>query len=67
MNALPREGDREIVNEFDPICNELMDIVGQFESSLEELAIWKDEFLQQHVPSFVKLNLTVMFARLYRR
>ena len=67
MNALPKEGDREIVNEFDKLCNELTEIVGDFESALEELSMWKDEFLRQHVPSYVKLNLTIMFTRLFRR
>ncbi|KAJ3147557.1 hypothetical protein HDU86_007955 [Geranomyces michiganensis] len=66
MNVLPDEYDREVQTEFDVICNELLNVLGEFETALEEMTIWKDDFLKQTVPSNIKLQLTLLFARLFR-
>lgn len=60
------EDDREVVTEFDVLCNEVLSVVGEVESSLEDLTNWKDEFLKQSVPSNVKLTLALLFARILR-
>ncbi|KAJ3330131.1 hypothetical protein HDU76_006363 [Blyttiomyces sp. JEL0837] len=66
LNLVADESDREIYSEFDNLCNEVLSSIGDFEASLEEMTIWKDDFLTQTVPSNVKLQLTMMFARLFR-
>ncbi|KAJ3176758.1 hypothetical protein HDU87_004897 [Geranomyces variabilis] len=66
MNVLPDEYDREVQTEFDITCNELLNVLGEFETALEEMTIWKDDFLKQTVPSNIKLQLTLLFARLFR-
>ncbi|KAI8593918.1 hypothetical protein BDZ88DRAFT_401957 [Geranomyces variabilis] len=66
MNVLPDEYDREVQTEFDLTCNELLNVLGEFETALEEMTIWKDDFLKQTVPSNIKLQLTLLFARLFR-
>ncbi|KAJ3083348.1 hypothetical protein HDU99_010720 [Rhizoclosmatium hyalinum] len=60
------ENDRRIYTEFDNICNELLSNLGDFEAALEELTLWKDDFMTQSVPSTIKLQLTMLFTRLFR-
>ncbi|KAJ3193702.1 hypothetical protein HK101_004331 [Irineochytrium annulatum] len=56
LNLVADERDREVLTVFDELCNELLSAVGDFESSLEEMTIWKDDFLTQ--TSFVgRLNV----------
>ncbi|KAJ3011207.1 hypothetical protein HKX48_006972 [Thoreauomyces humboldtii] len=66
MKVLPDEYDRDVQTEFDVTCNELLNVLGEFETALEEMTIWKDDFLKQTVPSNIKLQLTLLFARLFR-
>ncbi|KAJ3210133.1 hypothetical protein HDU67_005634 [Dinochytrium kinnereticum] len=67
LNLVADEQDRDIYSVFDELCNELLCALGDFEASLEEMTIWKDDFLTQTVPSNVKLQLTLLFSRLFRR
>ncbi|KAI9102454.1 hypothetical protein DFS34DRAFT_609210 [Phlyctochytrium arcticum] len=66
LNVLPDEYDHDVYTEFDELCNEMLSVMGDFESALEEMTIWKDDFLRQTVPSNIKLQLTLLFARLFR-
>ncbi|KAI8848719.1 hypothetical protein BC829DRAFT_208372 [Chytridium lagenaria] len=66
LNLVADEQDRDIYTVFDELCNELLCALGDFEASLEEMTIWKDDFLTQTVPSNVKLQLTLLFSRLFR-
>jgi hypothetical protein len=67
LNLIADEDDREVYTEFDDICNEILTTLGEFESALEDMTIWKDDFLTQSVPSTVKLQLTLLFSKLFRR
>ena len=40
--------------------------MGDLEASLEDMTTWKDDFLTQSVPSNVKLQLAILFARMLR-
>ncbi|KAI9332341.1 hypothetical protein BDR26DRAFT_869333 [Obelidium mucronatum] len=66
LNLVAEETDRHVFTEFDHLCNELLSNLGDFEAALEELTIWKDDFMTQSVPSTIKLQLTMLFARLFR-
>ncbi|KAJ3352960.1 hypothetical protein HDU83_007476 [Entophlyctis luteolus] len=66
LNLVSGENDRTVYTEFDSLCNELLSNLADFEAALEELTIWKDDFITQSVPSTVKLQLTMLFARLFR-
>jgi hypothetical protein len=58
--------DREVFTEFDVLCNEMLNVLGEVESAIEEMTNWKDDFMKQSVPSAVKLQLALLFARLLR-
>ncbi|KAJ3093431.1 hypothetical protein HK100_006615 [Physocladia obscura] len=66
LALIAEENDRQVHTEFDQLCNELLENLGDFEASLEELTLWKDDFMGQTVPSAIKLQLTLLFARLFR-
>jgi hypothetical protein len=44
----------------------LLSALGDLEASLEDMTTWKDDFLTQSVPSNVKLQLAILFARMLR-
>jgi hypothetical protein len=67
LGLVADEDDRQVFTEFDELCNELLSTLGDFEAALEEMTLWKDDFLTQTVPANVKLQLTLLFARLFRR
>ncbi|KAL2917950.1 hypothetical protein HK105_202364 [Polyrhizophydium stewartii] len=67
LNLVAREDDEQVYSEFDELCNELLVVLGELEASLEDIIVWKDDFLKQSVPSDVKLEITLLFARLFRR
>ncbi|KAJ3048385.1 hypothetical protein HK097_010621 [Rhizophlyctis rosea] len=66
MGVYPNEQDMTVYTEFDELCSEMLSVVGEFETALEDMTMWKDDFLKQQVPSNVKLHLTLLFARLFR-
>ncbi|KAJ1568846.1 hypothetical protein HK096_005102, partial [Nowakowskiella sp. JEL0078] len=73
QNISPETGISRIVpaqhddaNAFNSLCEEVLATVGDLEASLEEMTIWKDGFLKTTVPSGVKLQLTLLFARVFR-
>ncbi|KAI8814958.1 hypothetical protein BJ742DRAFT_864892 [Cladochytrium replicatum] len=66
LNLMADESDRQVFSEFDRLCNEVLAVMGEFEASLEEMTIWKDGFLKTSVPSSVKLQLALLFSRLFR-
>ncbi|KAJ3294253.1 dimethyladenosine transferase, partial [Borealophlyctis nickersoniae] len=66
LGVYPDDHNFDVYTEFDELCNELLSVVGEFETALEEMTIWKDDFLKQTVPANVKLQLTLLFAKLFR-
>lgn len=58
--------DHVVFQEFEAICVELLSTLGDLEASLEDMTNWKDDFLTQSVPSNVKLQLAILFARMLR-
>jgi hypothetical protein len=66
LGVSAKDTDRDVFTEFDVICNELLTVMGELESSLEELTNWKDDFLKQSVPSHIKLQLATLFSRMLR-
>ncbi|KAJ3038756.1 hypothetical protein HDV00_000330 [Rhizophlyctis rosea] len=66
LGVYPNEQDLTTYTEFDDLCSETLTVVGEFETALEDMTMWKDDFLRQSVPSNVKLQLTLLFARLFR-
>ncbi|KAI8929926.1 hypothetical protein BC831DRAFT_441618 [Entophlyctis helioformis] len=66
LGLIAKEDDKEVHSEFDDLCNELLIVLGELEASLEDITLWKDDFLKQSVPSAVKLELTLLFAKLFR-
>ncbi len=67
LNILPDQKDREVFTEYDKICNEVLAALSEIEMAIEEMTLWKDDFLKQSAPSNVKLQMTLMFARVFRR
>lgn len=57
---------REPIPVFDGLCQTLTTGVSELEASVEDLMNWKDEFSRQSVPSSVKLDITILFSRLFR-
>ena len=49
------------------LCEELMITASDFQRAMEELSVWKNEFVKQNIPSSVKLSLVLLFSRLFRR
>ncbi|KAJ3127707.1 hypothetical protein HK098_005943 [Nowakowskiella sp. JEL0407] len=60
------ENSMPVTNSFEKLCEELLSSLGELEVSIEEMTIWKDGFLKTTVPSGIKLQLTLLFARLFR-
>ncbi|KAJ3107555.1 hypothetical protein HDU97_003860 [Phlyctochytrium planicorne] len=54
LNLVADEQDRDIYTVFDELCNELLCALGDFEASLEEMTIWKDDFLTQTVGVLIR-------------
>jgi hypothetical protein len=52
--------------DFDKVALEVMAVLGDLEAALEELMMWKDDFLKQKVPSNIKLTLTLLFSKIFR-
>ncbi|KAJ3270955.1 hypothetical protein HDV01_007285 [Terramyces sp. JEL0728] len=53
-------------NIFTKLTNELLENTANVESAIEELMKWKDDFVKQSVPSAVKLEVTILFSKLFR-
>lgn len=54
-------------NQVVALCSEVHTRVADFQGALEELSIWKNEFLKQGVSSSVKMSVVLLFSRLFRR
>lgn len=54
-------------NEVTNLCEEVLAAISDFQTAMEELSIWKNEFVKQSIPSSVKLSLVLLFSRLFRR
>lgn len=67
MNVLTESDDDQVVTEFDSLCNELLECLGELEHSLLEFTEWKNEFLDQSAPGALKLQITLLFCKLFRR
>lgn len=66
LDIMVEEDDQKKVTEFDMYCNELLEALAEVETSIEELNTWKNTFILQSVPSAVKLDIVILFARLFR-
>ncbi|KAJ3321920.1 hypothetical protein HDV06_003786 [Boothiomyces sp. JEL0866] len=53
-------------NTFTKVTNDLLENSANFESAIEDLMKWKDDFVKQSVPSAVKLEVTLLFSKLFR-
>ncbi|KAJ3254875.1 hypothetical protein HK103_006771 [Boothiomyces macroporosus] len=51
---------------FTKLTNELLENTANVESAIEDLMKWKDDFVKQSVPSAVKLEVTLLFSKLFR-
>ncbi len=67
LDMIPGEGEGEVYSEFDELCNELLSLMTELETAVEEIAIWKNTFMRQSAPSELKLQLVLLFAQLFRR
>jgi len=59
--------EKVIENEFSYLKKELVDGIGEFEDSLNEFVEWKNEIFKNNIPSNMKLDITLLFSRLFRR
>ncbi|KAI9193721.1 uncharacterized protein BJ171DRAFT_586697 [Polychytrium aggregatum] len=66
LGVMAFEDDRAVLSTFDQLCNEVLSCIAEFESSLEEMTTWKNAFMKQSIPSNVKLQLAILFGRLFR-
>ncbi|KAL5035522.1 hypothetical protein BDV3_005424 [Batrachochytrium dendrobatidis] len=66
LNIITSEDDPVVYTEFDILCNNLIQVLSNLETSIEDVTAWKNDFLKQSVPSDVKLELTLLFSKLYR-
>ncbi|KAJ3182253.1 hypothetical protein HDU85_003295 [Gaertneriomyces sp. JEL0708] len=64
LNLIPSDPATQSI--FHTLCNDLLIRLGDVETAIEELIRWKDAFLTQTVPSSVKLDLGLLFARVVR-
>jgi hypothetical protein len=55
-----------MANAFSALCDELLTHVAEIHTSVSELGVWKNEFINQPLPSSVKLNFTAMYSKLFR-
>lgn len=67
LDIMTTEDDKEVLTDFDTYCNELLNALADVETSIEEMSMWKNTFVMQSVPSAVKLDIVILFARLFRR
>jgi len=58
--------EKVIENEFSYLKKELVDGIGEFEDSLNEFVEWKNEIFKNNIPSNMKLDITLLFSRLFR-
>ncbi|KAI8895100.1 hypothetical protein BC833DRAFT_623343 [Globomyces pollinis-pini] len=66
LTVLGIENETETVPVFQPICHDLIQNLTEMEASIEDLMKWKEEFIKQNVPSSVKLEITLLFSKLFR-
>jgi hypothetical protein len=64
--GVDEESPGEPVPVFDQVVEELRENLSELETSIEDLMRWKDNFTQQSVPSSVKLEITILFSKLFR-
>lgn len=67
LNLIPKDAEKTTTDDFTKICDNVLICLGEFEASLEDMTIWKNDFLKQSVPLGVKLEMTMLFSKLYRR
>jgi hypothetical protein len=64
--GLGPEKEREPVPIFDSICHDLVQNLSELEGCIEDLLRWKDDFTNQSIPSSVKLEISLLFSKLFR-
>lgn len=63
-NANTNNPNNDII---DNVCSEILSTLTDFETSLEDIHNWKTNFLKQkNVPSNLKLNISLLFSKLFR-
>ena len=67
VSAIGIEEAQSQNNQVTSLCKEVLTTITDFQSAMEELTIWKNEFLKQNIPSGIKLSLVLLFSRLFRR
>jgi hypothetical protein len=64
--GLGPEKHRETIPTFDSICHDLIENVSELEACIEDILKWKDDFTSQNIPPTVKLQVTLLFSKLFR-
>jgi hypothetical protein len=64
--SLGREKHATSGNEFDQLCDHVMSSCATLHNALQDFLTWKDEMLEQALPSAVLLKLTLIAGKLYR-
>jgi hypothetical protein len=64
--GLGPENEREPVPIFDSICHDLVQNLSELEGCIEDLLRWKDDFTSQNIPGSVKLEISLLFSKLFR-
>ena len=56
-----------IEQDFAGLRDQIINGIGEFESALNEFIEWKNGMIENNIPSNLKLEVTLLFARLFRR
>lgn len=66
LKLMTNEDDLTTVNSFDQQCNEVLTALTDLELSIQELGHWKDDFIRENIPTAIKVDLVILFTRLFR-
>jgi len=69
LNQVDEVSNNESVIEqdFAELKEHIINGIGDFESALNEFIEWKNEMMENNIPSNMKLEVTLLFSRLFRR
>ncbi|ORX49355.1 hypothetical protein BCR36DRAFT_370922 [Piromyces finnis] len=55
-----------IEHEFSDLKEQILNGIGEFEEALNEFIEWKNSIIENNIPSNMKLEVTLLFSRLFR-
>ncbi|ORX78958.1 hypothetical protein BCR32DRAFT_246753 [Anaeromyces robustus] len=59
-------GESVIEKEFNELKEQIINGIGEVENAINEFVEWKNEIINNNIPSNMKLEITLLFSRLFR-